>query len=69
MLIFAFYSPIFWRMENDKSKLALLIAASLIAAVRTAREPIKHSPKVVGAVSESITLARMILDRIERGQK
>lgn len=43
----------------------LVIGACVIAAVRLAREPdISNSPRVVAAVSDSIRLARMILDRI-----
>lgn len=40
------------------------MAAAIIAAVRLAREPIKDTPKVVGAVADSLKLARMILGRI-----
>jgi hypothetical protein len=52
---------------DSRSKLALLIAASLIAAVRTARDEIRPSPKVVAAVSDSIRLVKMLLDAINRG--
>lgn len=52
---------------DPKSKLALLIAASLIAAVRTARDEIKPSPKIKGAIYDSIRLAEMVLDAINRG--
>jgi len=51
-------------VDEGKSKLALLISASLIAAVRTAKEEIKQSPKVLCAVSDSVKLARMILDKL-----
>jgi len=53
-------------MEDGKAKLALLISASLIAAVRTARVEIKPTPKLVGSITESIALARMILERLNR---
>jgi hypothetical protein len=53
-------------VDEGKSKLALLISASLIVAVRTARDEIKNSPKVLGAVADSIRLARMVLEKIER---
>jgi hypothetical protein len=52
-------------MGEDRSKNALLIAASLIAAVRLAREEIKPTPRVLSAVSDSIRLAQMVLARIE----
>ena len=38
---------------EDRQRGALLIAASLIAAIRLRGEPITHSPKVVSAISES----------------
>lgn len=53
-------------MSENKLKGALLVSASIIAAVRLAREPIKNSPQVVGAIADSIKLAQMILNRIER---
>jgi hypothetical protein len=66
-LSFALYSPrISSCMAEDKSKNALLIAASLIAAVRLAREEIRPSPKVVATISDSIRLAEMIQERIEQ---
>jgi hypothetical protein len=53
------------RVES-RSKLALLIAASLIAAVRTVRDEIRPSPKVVAAVSDSIRSAKMLLEALNR---
>ncbi len=50
--------------SDDRQRGALLIAASLIAAIRLRGEPITHSPKVVSAISESLALARMMLHRI-----
>jgi hypothetical protein len=54
--------------EDDRRKHALLIAASLIAAVRTAREEdIKPtSPRIICRVDDSVRLAQMVLNRIER---
>jgi len=49
---------------EDRQRGALLIAASLIAAIRLRGEPITHSPKVLATISDSITLARMVLHRI-----
>ncbi|MGI9103493.1 MAG: hypothetical protein ACR2IF_13735 [Terriglobales bacterium] len=51
---------------DSRSKLALLIAASLIAAVRTARVEIAPTPKVRAAIADSIRLAKMLLDAINR---
>jgi hypothetical protein len=46
----------------------LVIAASIIAAVRLAREPDirRPSPRITSVVSDSIGLARMILEKIVR---
>lgn len=60
--IFAYAVPV----GDEKSKNALLIAASFIAAVRLAREEIKPTPKVMAAISDSIRLAEMIQKQIER---
>jgi hypothetical protein len=53
-------------MPEDRTKLALLISASLIAAVRTAREEIKPSPRLISAVADSVRLAQMVLERVNK---
>lgn len=45
---------------------ALLIAASIVAAIRLRGEPIIHSPKVAATVADSLQLARMVMARLER---
>ena len=65
-MTFALYSPSVFNMGDEKTKNALLIAASLIAAVRLAREEIKPSPKVISTVNDSIRLAEMIQKQIEQ---
>jgi hypothetical protein len=50
--------------SDDRFKGALLVAATLVAAIRLRGEPITRSPKVVATISDSITLARMVLRRI-----
>jgi hypothetical protein len=52
----------------DRFASTLVIAASIIAAVRLAREPdiSRPSPRLTSVVSDSIGLARMILERIVR---
>jgi hypothetical protein len=54
--------------KRDRFASTLVIAASIIAAVRLAREPDigRPSPRVLSAVADSVTLARMILDRTVR---
>jgi hypothetical protein len=53
-------------VPEDKTKTALLVSASLIAAVRTARMEIKQTPAVTSAVADSVRLARMVLEKIQR---
>jgi hypothetical protein len=57
-----------YAMKQERFASTLVIAAAIIAAVRLAREPdvSKPSPRVVSAVGESVSLARMILDNILR---
>jgi hypothetical protein len=50
--------------EEKKPNAALLIAASLIAAVRLNREEIKSSPSVYSKIADSIRLAEMIQSRL-----
>jgi hypothetical protein len=40
---------------------ALLVAATLTAAIRLRGEPITNSPKVMATIYDSVKLARMIL--------
>ena len=53
---------------TDRFASTLVIAASIIAAVRLAREPdiSRPSPRLTSMVSDSIGLARMILEKILR---
>jgi len=50
--------------EEKKPNAVLLIAASLIAAVRLNREEIKSSPIVYAKIADSIRLAEMIQARL-----
>ena len=53
--------------KRDRFASTLVISASIIAAVRLAREDINRpSPRLTSAVADSISLARMILDRVIR---
>lgn len=53
---------------TDRFASTLVIAASIIAAVRLAREPdiSRPSPRLTSVVSESIGLARLILEKVVR---
>ncbi len=52
--------------DEKKPNAAILIAASLIAAVRLNREEIKSSPVVHSKIADSIRLAEMIQARLQR---
>ena len=54
--------------EQTRMKSTVVIAAAIIAAVRLARDPdiSRPSPRLTAVVSESVNLARMILDRVGR---
>jgi hypothetical protein len=53
-------------MDSQKQHGALLIAASIVAAIRLRGEPIQRSPKVVATISDSVQLAKMVLSELER---
>ena len=54
--------------KRDRFASTLVIAASIIAVVRLAREPdiSRPSPRVSAAIADSVILARMILDKVAR---
>ena len=54
--------------EEKRMKSTLVIAAAIIAAVRLARDVdiSQPSPRLTTVVNESVSLARMILDRVAR---
>lgn len=54
--------------DERRMKSTIVIAAAIIAAVRLARDPdiSRTSPKLTAVVNESLSLARMILDRVSR---
>jgi hypothetical protein len=54
-------------MEKGRENGALLIAASIVAAIRLRGEPIQRSPKVLAVISDSVQLAKMVLARLEQG--
>jgi hypothetical protein len=56
------------RRTRDRFASTLVIAASIIAAVRLAREPdiSRPSPRLTSVVADSVCLARMILERVVR---
>jgi hypothetical protein len=54
------------RRTQDRFASTIVIAASIIAAVRLAREPdiSRPSPRLTSVVAESVSLARMIFERV-----
>jgi hypothetical protein len=46
---------------------ALLVAATLTAAIRLRGEPITNSPKVMATIYDSIKLVRMVLRSLSSG--
>jgi len=55
------------RRTQDRFASTLVIAASIIAAVRLARDDISSpSPRLHSVIADSVGLARMILDRVVR---
>jgi hypothetical protein len=60
-------NPTCLQKQAPKQDGALLIAASIVAAIRLRGEPITHSPKVTAAVADSLQLARMVMARMGRG--
>ena len=51
---------------RDRFASTLTIAASIIAAVRLARDDIRPSARVVSVVSDSVALAKTILEKVVR---
>ena len=51
--------------EHDRFASTLVIAASIIAAVRLARDDISRpSPRLISVVADSVALAQSILNRV-----
>jgi len=55
------------RQKQDRFASTVVISASIIAAVRLARDDISRpSPRLTSVVADSVSLARMILERVVR---
>ncbi|MFI5107280.1 MAG: hypothetical protein ACHP78_00375 [Terriglobales bacterium] len=52
---------------DERLKGALLVAATLTAAIRLRGEPIENTPKVIATIHDSIKLARMVLRTLNAG--
>jgi hypothetical protein len=53
-------------MDDRQQTGALLIAASLVEAIRLRGEPINPSPKLTATIYDSVQLVRMILAQLQR---
>jgi hypothetical protein len=53
-------------VDTQRETGALLIAASIIAAIRLRGEPIRPSPKLAATLAESVALAKMVLRELQR---
>lgn len=55
------------RRKQDRFASTVIIAASIIAAVRLARDDISRpSPRLTAAIADSVALAKMILNGVVR---
>ena len=52
------------RRLQDRFASTVVIAAAIIAAVRLARDESSSSPRIYAAVSDSVSLARKILQQV-----
>ncbi len=50
--------------RDSRERNTLAICASVIAAIRLHREEIRKSPKVVSTVSDSVNLAKIVLEKV-----
>ena len=53
-------------MDVQKQNGALLIAASIVAAIRLRGEPIKPSPKLTATIADSVQLAKLVMRELQR---
>jgi hypothetical protein len=60
-------NPACLRKQAPKQDGALLVAASIVAAIRLRGEEIKSSPKLVATINDSVRLARLVMAEMERG--
>jgi hypothetical protein len=53
--------------SDERLKGALLVAATLTAAIRLRGEEITNTPKVIATIHDSVKLARMVLRTMNTG--
>lgn len=52
--------------DSDRMKGALLVAATVVAAIRLRGEEIKPSPRLSSVIADSVSLARAVLRELVR---
>jgi len=67
MLTFRLIFANTFSVEKQRGNGAVLIAATIVAAIKLRGEGIDNSPRTHSAISEAIQLARMVLSRLESG--
>lgn len=65
-MTFACYSHYAASVDEQKKSSLIVLAAAIIACIRLKGQDVKPSPKLSGVVYESVNLARMIVDAVER---
>jgi hypothetical protein len=55
-------------VDKQKETGALLIAASVVAAIRLRGQDVKPSPKLTATIRDSIQLAELVLAQLERSE-
>jgi hypothetical protein len=54
------------KLPNGKMDGAVVVAASIVAAIRLRGQEIKPSPKLTATIRDSLDLARMVLAELQR---
>jgi hypothetical protein len=54
------------KQPNGKMDGAVVVAASIVAAIRLRGQEIKPSPKLTATIRDSVDLARMVLAELQR---
>ena len=52
---------------DDRLKGALLVATTLVAAIRLRGDPINNMPKGIATIHDSVNLARLVLCALNSG--
>jgi hypothetical protein len=53
-------------VDKQKENGALLIAASIVAAIRLRGQEVQPSPKLTATIKDSVQLPRLVLEELQR---